>query len=86
MAARTTTRLAGCCRREMTVLIRLLQTKLLALVKVDVVGQQEQEEASLRKAIDQYSDIHSSIIRKEFVRLLADINLQPAGLTSYPML
>eukprot|EP00045_Choanoeca_perplexa_P009488 m.91824 g.91824 ORF g.91824 m.91824 type:complete len:1151 (+) comp14919_c0_seq2:95-3547(+) len=41
------------------------QTKLLALVKADVAGQQEQEESSLRKAIDQYSDLHSSVIRKE---------------------
>jgi hypothetical protein len=49
-----------------------LQEKLLELVRAEVVGQQEQEEAALRKAIDQYSDLHSSVIRKEFVRSTLD--------------
>lgn len=35
-----------------------------------MVGRQSQEEVALRKAIDQFSDLHSSVIRKEFVRVL----------------
>lgn len=73
MGARTTIRYV--CKIGMRCRLCLasrLQEKLLELVRAEVVGQQEQEEAALRKAIDQYSDLHSSVIRKEFVRSTLD--------------
>eukprot|EP00730_Choanoeca_flexa_P016287 TRINITY_DN7664_c1_g1_i1.p1 TRINITY_DN7664_c1_g1~~TRINITY_DN7664_c1_g1_i1.p1 ORF type:complete len:1148 (+),score=314.48 TRINITY_DN7664_c1_g1_i1:83-3526(+) len=42
------------------------QRKLLDLIQAVVLKQQEQEQTALRKAIDQFSDTHSAVIRKEF--------------------